>query len=70
MGINNNDRATRAGEALDAYIGGDSLSPDDALSDLLCDLRHWADSRGEGFIECDNIGKANYLVELKEETAK
>ena len=38
----NGSRATRAQVALWSYQGGDRLSPDEALRDLLSDLMHWA----------------------------
>jgi hypothetical protein len=43
----NEDRATWAGRALDAFGVATGTEVENLLSDLLCDLMHWAD-RHEG----------------------
>ena len=47
---NQNDaRAEWAGYAIAAFQSQTGTDDDDALSDLLCDLMHWADRHGEDF---------------------
>lgn len=45
----NDERATFAGVAVDAFIAHTRTEPEDALSDLLCNLRHWSDRNNFDF---------------------
>lgn len=45
----NDDRSSWAGIAIAAFMAATNTEPENALSDLLCDLMHWADRRGECF---------------------
>ncbi len=45
----NDERAGWAKEALAAFMAATGTDPDDAVSDLLCDLMHWCDRRGVAF---------------------
>ena len=65
-------RAARAGAALEAYarfLDDDprSFGPDELLSDLLCDLRHWADANGLDFQLTCGSAAISYEAEREEE---
>jgi hypothetical protein len=45
----NDDRAKWAGNAISAFMQITGTEPENALSDLLCDLMHWADRQEECF---------------------
>jgi hypothetical protein len=61
----NAERAAHADRTVTNY-SADS-SPEECLSDLLGDLRHFCDKYGVDFGERDNVGHRNYLSELAEE---
>ena len=45
----NDRRASWADEALETFMTKTGCDGSDAISDLLCDLMHWCDQRGEDF---------------------
>jgi len=45
----NDDRAEWAGNAIAAFMQTTRTEPENILSDLLCDLMHWADRQEECF---------------------
>lgn len=45
----NDDRASWAGQAVKAFQNATGTDDEDALSDLLADLRHWADRQNYDF---------------------
>ncbi len=45
----NANRAAWAGLAIDAFQNITCSDDNDALADLLCDLMHWCDRKGESF---------------------
>ena len=64
---NNEDRALRAKTALTAYTQGEEhlMSDSEALGDLLCDLRHLADTLDDvDYEESNTTGFMNYLAEI------
>ena len=63
----NEDRRLRAWAALSEYRQGDNSSAEELLSDLLCDLRHWAVHNDLNFVECSERGYQNYFAEVEEE---
>lgn len=66
----NRDRARRAAYALKAYhtyTGNGACAPEEDLTDLLCDLRHYADGKCLQFHECDNRGYSLYCQECDEQ---
>lgn len=70
---NNKDRALWAYCALHNFairtssIDNFNKEPDEVLSDLLCDLKHWANQNGVSYDECNARGNSHYIVELEEE---
>jgi len=64
---NNDSRASRAAEALAVYMKSTGADPDTALSDLLCDLRRWADRHGGDF-EADLQGANQHYTEETQAT--
>jgi len=60
------DRIGFAQAAVDAYNmareggSGPVSSEEEDLTDMLTDLRHYADSKGISFIQCNNRGKTHY----------
>lgn len=62
----NDDRATWAAAALAAFIGETGTDEDDALSDLLADLRHWADRKGKYWDAEVNRAMGHYDAETTE----
>lgn len=79
-GPDNNDRASFAATALQAYFSetrfnaatyGDegSSEMDEAFGDLLCDLRHLAERAGLDWAVLNNRGELTYLEEQAEEAA-
>jgi hypothetical protein len=65
----NKTRAVRAGCALHTYKDGECMAPSEVLSDLLCDLQHYADSRELDFSACLERGNNNHYQErLDDET--
>ena len=70
--LNNDDRARRAAQALQAYrdyTGDGPTSPDEDVIDRLTDLRHYCDRNDLDLGNCDPIAHAQYLEELTEEKA-
>lgn len=70
--MNNTDRAERASAALGAYCAhvGDQRSAfceRELLSDMLCDLMHYAQSVDVPFSEVLETGQMNYSAECDEE---
>jgi len=64
----NASRATRAQIALWAYQGGDRLSPDEALRDLLSDLMHWAAKNNVYFENELDTAERNFAFEDEDES--
>lgn len=60
-------RAVRAGEALDTYANGEDLTNGECLRDLLCDLQHWASSKGLSFADELATADANFVAEINGE---
>ena len=59
----NFDRASWADQAISAFRGATGTDREDALSDLLADLMHWADRAGYGFDEALDRARAHYEAE-------
>ena len=66
--INNRDRAEFAASALDYFQVACPCGDDDALTDLLCDLMHWANQTSFDFDAELARAKRNYSSELSEES--
>lgn len=66
-GPDNEDRASWAQAALDAFQEVTGTDDEDALADLLCDLMHWADWKKQDFKAAMSRGEGHYRVELKED---
>ena len=64
----NGTRAARAQLALYAYVGGDNLSPDEALRDLLSDLMHWAVKNNVYFENELDTAERNFAFEDEDES--
>jgi hypothetical protein len=70
---NNKSRRSKAQAALETYAdrsyrsGMDGEDPANILSDLLCDLRHWAKANNVSFARAVNNSKSNFEEELAEE---
>lgn len=64
---NNEDRRLRAWAALSTYRDKDQQSAEENLSDLLADLRHWAQYNDIDFVQCNRMGYLNYYEEVEEE---
>lgn len=63
----NDDRADWARTALRAFMRATGTDLEDALGDLLCDLRHWADRNGFDFdATCERSGRM-YVEETRED---
>lgn len=63
----NDDRACWAEVALEAFMKETRTDEEDALSDLLCDLMHWADRNGcYSFKECLRRARGMYSEETTE----
>lgn len=45
----NESRAMWAGHALNAFMADTGSEPQDCVSDLICNLRHWCDRNGQDF---------------------
>lgn len=61
----NDSRAEWAAVAVRAFQKATGTDPEDLLSDLLCDLRHWADRNGETFATQLERANRNYLEETQ-----
>jgi hypothetical protein len=48
-------------------MGADSEERGDILTDLLCNLRHWAEANDLDWGEADRKGQYHYLFEVNEE---
>ena len=59
----NHERATFAGVAVDAFIAHTRTEPEDALSDLLCNLRHSSDRNNYDFEAALIRGQKSYEEE-------
>jgi hypothetical protein len=59
----NDDRASWAGRALHLFTEITGTDLEDALSDLLCDLMHWADRKDECFRSSLERARCNYAEE-------
>jgi len=63
----NDDRAAWAGDAIDAFARTTGVDdPDDAVSDLIADLRHWCDRNGVEFEEAVRRAAHHYETETSE----
>lgn len=59
----NENRAQWGGAALEHFMTRTGADIEDALADLLCDLRHWCDRNNTSFADEDKRGLAHYKVE-------
>jgi hypothetical protein len=59
----NFDRASRADKAISAFRDATGTDREDALTDLLADLMHWADRAGYGFREALHRARGHYEAE-------
>jgi hypothetical protein len=65
----NVERAASADAALMAYMSRTRCDCEDCLSDLLRDLKHWADKSGLSFAEALYGALCHYGAESTEDTA-
>lgn len=68
--LSNYDRAIRARLALNTYravYGDTGTDPEEDVSDILTDLRHYCDTLGLSFGDLDRMAYANYVIEKAEE---
>lgn len=68
--IDNQTRAERIDAALSAYrahVGDGPAEPDEAVTDLLTDLRHYCDRENLTLTELNRIAETHYEAELAEE---
>jgi hypothetical protein len=56
-------RAEWADQALRYFQHLTGTESEDALCDLLCDLRHWCDRNGQGYDAADHGAEQHYQVE-------
>ncbi len=63
----NDDRAMWAGTAVKCFMATTGTDKDNALSDLLADLMHWADRNQEDFDAELNRARRAYQEETAEE---
>lgn len=63
--INNDMRAASAAKAVEAFQRATLTDDSDALSDLLCNLMHWADQSGQDFAQALNRGASHYQSEVE-----
>lgn len=61
----NDDRAARAQEAVDTFKRATGTDDEDAISDLLCNLMHLCDVRGDDFGTLLNRGAGHYQAEIE-----
>lgn len=67
-------RAQWARESLEVFASNtssiDNLNkdPHEVLSDLLCNLEHWARRRNVSFDDCVARGNGHFLAEIEEES--
>ena len=66
----NYDRAEWAAKTLDAFMSIVRTDPEDALGDLLCDLRHWCDREGVDFDAVVASSGRMYRTEVAEDGGK
>ncbi len=60
-----NDRRARwASLALAAFMAATRTDPEDAICDLIADLRHWADRNGQDFDREADRGARHYAEEI------
>ena len=64
----NDDRAKWAATAIVAFMTETGTDRQDALADLLADLRHWADRNGVEWRTELRRGMAHYEAETEEES--
>lgn len=73
-GPNNKTRAQWALESLEVFatntssLGNLLADPHEVLSDLLCNLEHWANQNDVNFDDCVARGNGHFLVEFEEES--
>jgi len=68
--ITNRIRAERIDAALAAYrshVGDGPAEPDEAVTDLLTDLRHYCDRENLDIADRDRLAEIHYQAELAEE---
>ena len=63
----NDKRSTWADEALATFMKTTGTDMEDALSDLLADLRHWADRHGQNYDREAIRAECHYEAETNEE---
>jgi hypothetical protein len=63
----NNDRASRAENALKAFADGADYDtdPESVLTDLITDLLHLADQKGLRFDDCLQLAKGHFKEESR-----
>jgi hypothetical protein len=69
--ITNQQRAEMAYRALNKFsvlTGVEGEATDDQLSDLLCNLMHYADEQAVDFDECIKLAKHHYKNEIELES--
>jgi hypothetical protein len=62
----NDDRASWAGKAIKAFQAETGTDDEDALSDLLADLMHWADRNNYDFEAAVERARGHYEAETGE----
>lgn len=60
----NERRARWAGVALAAFMAATGTDLEDAICDLIADLRHWADRNGQDFDHEADRGARHYAAEI------
>ncbi len=71
--ITNAQRAEMAFRALDKFAvltGTEGEATEDKISDLLCNLMHYADDQAVDFVECIELAKHHYKNEIEVEASK
>lgn len=64
----NIERAERAESAVNAYKDGEGLSPEECMTDLFTDLRHWARQNRLDFDKAVDRSISHYEVEASDQT--
>ena len=59
----NEDRIAGALRAMQAHTRGKHIGDEDDLTDILTDLRHFADRAGLNFDRCDDLSAEHFKVE-------
>lgn len=64
------EMAFRAQEKFNALTGIENEATDDQISDLLCNLMHYADEQAVDFNECIEIANHHYKNQIEYEAHK